>query len=279
MFGRLVDIDIQIKNTLKTYHDSNNKSNIKCDFSITKSFTSTSGQANVSLWGLIPDDIAFLSTNYIKGGGVLNPSFISISAGFKDNKSVIFNGNIVNVKPNLNTSDYNVELQCINAIAPNSQENSKSIKNATLRAVCQNLANTLKLILKYDNTINKNLGDYSYIGNPLTELISLRNYFPDEVDIFISDNFLMVQKKEVLNKGLGRLINSKTGLLGSPVPTATGCKFNTILNPAYKCGDVVRLESKKIPQLNAFYRIIELKHSGSNRSDQWQSEILGQKVN
>lgn len=273
MFGRIVDLDIQIKDKIKTYHNLQGDKNIKIEFNITKSINASGGEAVISIWGLIPDDIAFLSTNYIKSTSTLNQSLISLFGGYKENKTLLFNGNIVNALPNLTNQDYNIELKAINAISNSQNSSPISIKNASLKSVCQRIANELNLILKYDDSIVKNLGDYSYFGTAFAQILNLRSYYPNEINIFINDNFLVVQKQSFLEKGKIILINSKTGLIGTPVPTSTGCKIKTLLNPSLQVGNIIKLESKKIPQLNGLYKILELKHNGSNRGDVWQSEI------
>lgn len=275
MFGRVLDLDIQIKNQIKTYNDLQGNNNIKVEFNITKSINTAGGEATISIFGLLPDDIAFLSTNYITHTGALNQSLISLIGGYKDNKTLLFNGNIVNAIPNLTSKDYNIEIKAINAVMNSTNTKSVSLKGATLRAVCQRLASDLGLILKYDNSINKTIGDYSYNGTAFSQILELRGYYPNEIDIFINDNFLIVQKQKSLEKGKVFNLNSKTGLIGSPSPTATGCKIKSILNPALQVGGIIKLESKKIPQLNGFFKILELKHMGSNRADMWQSEIVG----
>lgn len=278
MFGRVIDLEIQIKNQIKIYSDLQGLDNIKVEFNITKSINTAGGEATISIFGLFPDDIAFLSTNYIAGSGALNQSLISIIGGYKDNKTLLFNGNIVNANPNLTSKDYNIELKAINAIMSSTNSKSISLKNATLKSICQRLASDLGLILKYDNTINKTIGDYSYNGTAFSQILKLRSYYPNEIDIFINDGFLIIQKQKALEKGKTFLLNSKTGLIGTPQPTATGCKIKSILNPELQVGNIIKLESKKIPQLNSFYKILELKHMGSNRTDMWVSEITALQV-
>lgn len=278
MFGRVIDLEIQIKNQIKTYSNLQGLDNIKVEFNITKSINTAGGEATISIFGLLPDDIAFLSTNYIAGSGALNQSLISLIGGYKDNKTLLFNGNIVNANPNLTSKDYNIEIKAINAIMASTNSKSISLKNATLKSICQRLASDLGLILKYDNTINKTIGDYSYNGTAFSQILNLRSYYPNEIDIFINDGFLIIQKQKSLEKGKVFLLNSKTGLIGTPQPTATGCKIKSILNPALQVGGIIKLESKKIPQLNSFYKILELKHMGSNRTDMWVSEITALQV-
>lgn len=89
------------------------------------------------------------------------------------------------------------------------------------------------------------------------------------------------------------LLNSKTGLVGTPEQTNDGIKARALLNPLLKIGGKVQIDEKdvaeaKLPDTenkstankpadissDGVYRILTIEHSGDTRGNDWYSDIV-----
>ena len=89
------------------------------------------------------------------------------------------------------------------------------------------------------------------------------------------------------------LLNSKTGLVGTPEQTNDGIKARCLLNPLLKIGGKVQIDEKdvaeaKLPDTekdstankpadissDGVYRVLTIEHSGDTRGNDWYSDIV-----
>lgn len=89
------------------------------------------------------------------------------------------------------------------------------------------------------------------------------------------------------------LLNSKTGLVGTPEQTNDGIKARCLLNPLLKIGGKVQIDEKdvaeaKLPDAekdstankpadissDGVYRVLTIEHSGDTRGNDWYSDIV-----
>lgn len=272
IFNRAYRLTLQIDKVLKTYQELNvGEQSLKIDFEVDMSAGGTFSKGNLTITGLNQNDIAFLATNFTKEGA-FKDSKVELEVGYKDNISLILSGNISKSEANFTSPDQSLRLEVTSAFQSGGAYVSNSLsKNATFKDICNLVALNNKLTLKYDNTIpNKVIGDYSYKGTPYQQIQKLREYMPNDVNITIKNNTL-----EVINAikqgSISFIISSDTGMIGTPSPTNIGCIVKTLLNPNIQVNDFVELKSAKIKQLNGDYRVIELKHRGSNRGDLYET--------
>lgn len=78
-----------------------------------------------------------------------------------------------------------------------------------------------------------------------------------------NESVQIIQKNSNLNTSL-ILLNSDTGLIGSPDKTKEGIEFTSLLMPVLIPGKRVKIESKFI---SGVYKIRKVNHKGSNKSD------------
>lgn len=273
IFNRAYRLTLQIDKVLKTYQELNvGEQSLKIDFEVDMSAGGSFSKGNLTITGLKQNDIAFLATNFTKEGA-FKDSMVELEVGYKDNTALILSGNISKSEANFTSPDQSLKLEVMSAFSQSGKDPvSNSIsKNATFRDICNLVALNNKLTLKYDNTIpNKVIGDYSYRGTPYQQIQKLREYMPNDVDITIKNNTLEVVN--AIKKGtISFIISSETGMIGTPSPTNIGCVVRTLLNPNIQVNDFVELKSSKIKQLDGDYRVIELKHRGSNRGDLYET--------
>ena len=89
------------------------------------------------------------------------------------------------------------------------------------------------------------------------------------------------------------VLNSKTGLVGTPEQTNDGIKARCLLNPMLKIGGKVKINEKDVAQAkladtskdaqankpadiasDGFYRLLVVEHSGDTRGNDWCSDLV-----
>lgn len=278
IFKRCLRFSLQVEDLVKTYEENSiNPLSLKVEFETEAGYNSISN-GNIILYGLNDKDAAFLSTNY-KNGAYIN-SLVTLEAGYNDIYSLILNGNIIETIPDFSNPDYSVKFKVISGVENNNvlKYTTTSIKkNATLFDILKETANNNNLALDLDSTLkNKNIGDYTFQGTPFYQIENLRNYFNKDVLIYVENKKLVIKNEATKTQPILKL-NNKSGLIGTPRPTNLGCEVITLLNANLRLNDFIELESLKIPQLNGTYRIMNIKHRGSNRGEAWNSIFLLQK--
>lgn len=271
-FKREIVFSIQIKNTLKTYKSSQDGTMLAVDFNVKKSVKGTPSTGEVTITGLLKEDIAWIATNFNLQSGQLNPSFFILSVGYGENLSEILRGNIVTAIPSLDNPNFSIKLNIQAGYLQNLENNAvaHSLKKATIKKIAENIAKNNKLSLDF-KAKDKEVGDYAFAGSPLLQITRFREAYP-AFDMFMRGDALVVTDKDF--KGINTIkLSNKTGLIGTPKPTPTGCEIVCMLNPFLNIGDALELESFKLPQLNGSYFVFELTHTGANRGDAWISKI------
>ena len=129
---------------------------------------------------------------------------------------------------------------------------------ASLKSICQQVADNLGIPLDYQATQNPIIGNYHFTGalpNQVKKLNQLAN-----INAFIdnSSNNLVV-----LDNGKGRTtslvqVNSSTGMVGVPEITEIGVRCKMLINNEVKVGDQIQLTSEINPAANGKYYIAKL---------------------
>lgn len=271
-FKREIVFSIQIKNTLKTYKATEDGTMLSVEFNVKKAVKGSPSTGEVTITGLLKEDIAWISTNFNLQGGQLNPSFFILSVGYGENTSEILRGNIVTAIPSLDSPDFSIKLN-IQAGYLNNLENNAvaySLKDATLKKIAENVAKNNKLKLDF-KAKDKKVGDYAFAGSPFLQIERFRSAYP-LYDMFMRGDKLIVSDRDF--GGINKIrLSNQSGLLGTPKPTPMGCEIICMLNPFLNVGDALDLKSFKLPQLDGVYFIFELTHQGANRGDVWVSRI------
>lgn len=274
-FKRILDLSIQVGDTIKRYQTNDEGVMLQIEFNIQKSAKGAPSSGDITITGLPKDDIAFLSTNFNPQTGQLKPSQVSLSGGYSSNISELLSGNIISATPNLDTPNYSLKVQVQQGVINNLQNNavSHSIEKATLKQICENIAKNNNVSLDFRGK-DRQVGDYAFAGSPFYQIAKFRETYKDK-EIFISGDSLVVQDIDFVSKKIFKVSNI-SGLIGNPKPTPMGCEIQMLLNPFLQVGDCIDLKSLKLPQLDGIYSILELTHSGGNRNNQWISKIKAQ---
>lgn len=273
LFKRAYRLKIQVGNVIKTYDELGaDSSGLKIDFEVECSANANFSQGNLTIVGLSQKDIALIATNRTPQGD-FKPSKVELEVGYIDSLSLILSGNIKEAETNFTSPDQTLRIGVMSAYSSSAEQVSTSAQNLTFKDLCLIVATNNKLTLRYDPSVpNKKIGDFAFDGTPYEQIQKLRSYCPDDCNIAVRNTILDVAGKSL--KGAKKFtLDSSSGLLGDPSITAQGCEVKMLLNPALNVNDIIELKSARIPQLNAQYRILELRHAGGNYSDLWESHL------
>lgn len=101
--------------------------------------------------------------------------------------------------------------------------------------------------------------DKSYTGSPIDIISSLTNG-----GIFIDCNKInCIGKSECVGTPTIPVINSKSGLLGTPLREQTILHFDVLFEPTLIVGQQIKLDSRTAGNYNGFYKIISIQHKGT----------------
>lgn len=284
IFKRAWRLQIEIDGVIKTYQELEyNNQSLRVDFNITNMRGGGFANGDITIYGLNDYDLQYLATSFNPIQGSFKQNKVSLEVGYHGKIGVIMNGSIFETDADLTSIDRKITLKVMGGIANNLLRNNvtNNIKGKTdFKAICNQCAEQNGLKLKYDDGITPRvLYDYAFNGTPFQQIMDLRKYFSD-IDIFIDEKgtFLNVFSKDNQKVKNPEILSVETGLVGTPKPTNTGLQVISLLNINLKCGGFVKLQNTLFKKFDGTYNILELKHLGSNISNQWITQLLLKKV-
>ncbi len=116
---------------------------------------------------------------------------------------------------------------------------------------------------------NEFLNDYSFTGKTSDLLDEILD--PIKIQWFENDNFIKFSAREKTPETTQAvvLLNSNTGLIGSPSITEKGAKFTSVLNGRITLNSQIKIESNLV---NGVYKVIQTLNSGDNRDGKFTTE-------
>lgn len=97
----------------------------------------------------------------------------------------------------------------------------------------------------------------SYTGNPLDHIGDLSGD-----GFFIDNQKINILKDDECIDGDIPLINSSSGLLGTPILESQYLTFDLLFEPSLKVGQLIELQSVSAEHFNGIHKVIWLKHKG-----------------
>jgi hypothetical protein len=91
---------------------------------------------------------------------------------------------------------------------------------------------------------------------------------PDET-WYIDDEQLYIIKDDEVTSRLVPVVSAATGLISTPTRENKEVTFQTLMNPAVKIGQRVKLVSTTAPHLDGVYKINTINYSGDNYGEDW----------
>lgn len=236
------------------------------EFDITRNTLSSANVCQVRLYNLSEknrNQIYFNAYNQ-----TLFRKFL-LKAGYEDNLSTIFNGNISQAASFREGVNFITQIECydggfafVNGSVDLTFPSGTSIKTV-IRTLMEQLPNvSIGAIGNFEGSL---LRGNTYSGNPAQILFELTGgaFFIDSGKAYAlkSDEYV----PEIGSNPTGTptiLINTDTGLLNTPVLEQTIVRFEMLFEPSLNIGKLVRLVSATNPALNGIYKITSVKHRG-----------------
>lgn len=276
LFGRSWLLSLEIDKYIRQYSNTSlGEQSLHLEFRCEASAHQAPSNGELTIHGLEGQVISAMCTNYIPSTGALKFSMIKLEAGYRDAVNTVLVGNIIQAVPNFTSSVPSVKLTIMSGLSQNQQNEYQTITFngiTTLRAILTKLCSMNGWVLKYSNTVpNRTLEDYTYKGAPFSQIQKLRTYW-DDVNIYLINSTLYCTNANEIPT-TKTILNAATGLLGSPEPSPIGCNVRILMNTMLVPGDVVDIDSFRIPQLNGLYKLITVAHIGSSRGDAWYSNL------
>ena len=243
-------------------------------FSVRQVCYAFGSQAQISIFNLSMQDINYLTT-FSPFFDSKKRSTVKISAGYDNNITPIFEGEIWQALPVKVGADIILNVKAVKGLYNSRKITSKVIKNKIKRIplhdVCKQVAGWLELPLNYLATSNKVVDTFVVTGN-ITEAIKKINTIGDVV-AFVEDNQLKVI--DARNpKGTGiRLISEASGMIGIPAIDHLGATIRIFMDNTVKLGDKIQLKSKLIPSANGEYWVYCIQHDAALREQQFYSTL------
>jgi len=260
-------------------------SGLRINFAITKSRISNPNSALISLYNADAKTLATLSTRL---------TFIELSAGYRGNVKLIYQGEIRNVFQRVTDVDIIADIYSGDGQKDweNSSYNKSFREGFKIKNIVSDVINTFKGLKKgnLSGLPDGALGTrgHTYSGKSAEVLDNLAN----------ENNFVWsIQDGEVITEPINSaanvntavIITPSTGMISSPTITENGAEVTVLLNPAIKPNSLIKIESegsnvglsalqfttRKRLKAEGYYHVQEVNHTGDNYSTQWYSEIKG----
>ena len=245
-------------------------------FTIKKSANAVMNKAEIGIANLSMERVYNLTTFMSPYLNAEKRKLVQIYAGYVKNADdevpLIFQGEITRALPTM-PPDVWLNCEARSGFYNNQNVVSVSLNGATtVRDICANAARELGLQLNYTAMVNKAVEGFSHGGGGTNMLARINEL--GGVIAFEDDGVLKVldaDKPETSD--YIRVLNRHSGLIGIPQPDSMGLKMKMLLDPTFKVGDRIELESEMLPKANGVYWCYALTHSGSLRDTDFYTEI------
>lgn len=196
--------------------------------------------------------------------------FIRLRAGYGDNLPVIFQGNIKEAKSYRTggSVDFTTEIEAFDYgfAMQNASSSFTLAEGSTRQQTIETLANDVVKSVPDGSLgigkIGSFSGDYprgrSVAGSSWEALRS-----ETQNSAFIDNGLLYCLNDEEAIVGDVPVLDSRTGLLGSPKKADSLLEVEMIFEPALKVGQAVEIDSRTISQWNGKYKVWGVDHSGT----------------
>lgn len=270
---------------------------LRVQFEIEKTVESAPNEAKIKIFNLTPEHEAQIKEEF---------DDVILNAGYKDNVSMIFRGNIQHVYRYRDKNDTITEI----VASDGDKDHRLATINATFAAGSTHL-----------DIVDAAVDSFQGVGNTMKGPISvpakvyLRGKVVSSNSRAALDNVSKecgvnwsIQDGELHMIGVDEylpdntiVINKNTGMLGSPTVTEKGVEVRLLLNPLLKVNCQVELDKSSINEKpqgagadkngeggkrksqpdgskredeTGLYKVLNLKHKGDNRSNDWFSTIV-----
>lgn len=250
-------------------------------FSVKKTANDVMNKAEVSIANLSLDRIYMLTTFVSPYLNEQKRKAVGVYAGYvknaDDDVPLVFQGEITRAMPTM-PPDIWLNCEARTGFYNNQRVVSESINGATtVKAICTKAAQNMGLQLNYTAKINKSVEGFSHSGGGTAMLKRINEL--GGIIAFEDDGVLKVMDADKPETSeYIRVLNRHSGLIGIPQPDNMGLKMKMLLDPTFKVGDRIQLESEMLPKANGVYWCYALTHSGGLRETDFYTEIEAKRM-
>lgn len=231
------------------------------EFDITRNILSSANICQIRVYNLSENNRNQIRFN-IMDTQIFRP--VQLQAGFGDSKNlpIIFNGNITQAWSERDGSNFITVIECFDAgFAFANGLTTETFPGSTSKV---NLYNSL--IDSLPHVSKGAIGSYpgnlsrgnAYVGNTcdILRTESGGGFFIDNGQAHILGNNEYIDDTAIL------LVNSSTGLLGTPIREQSILNFDMIFEPMVRPGRLIELQSATEKSFNGLRKVIGVKHRG-----------------
>lgn len=278
-----------------TYEMTPDSDGLRITFQITHFAGGAFSVAEITVYNVLP----YSAKNMLDGSGtdregqpIPKYKYISFEAGYEELFGTIFVGQIINSQVVLEDAGATrgIRFYC-NSLA---QERRQNLVNLSLAPstppidVIRSCAETFGTEIQFYgdfSALTPRAGGSALQGDPVACMNELGEAYA--FDWMAENNVLKIIKRGFAMENVVYIINSETGMKGSPIVTDTEVGIRYILNPKLKLGDTIKLESIapqyefsgvyvfNVPRNigDGFYKIFSLVFVGDSHGDYWDTQI------
>lgn len=243
-------------------------------FNTSEAVSGALNEANVVISGLKPDTMFSLATSNTQWVKNWVQNRLVIEAGYEGNKGVVFDGTVMEAKPDLSKADYSVTLKAMSMFSELTKVKSYTYAgDVPVNTIARKLGADLGRVLVSD--IEDSVTVNNFTLRDQNAVMGLRTLAQTTgLDIFESKGRLYVKKRGEGLKKLPQLTIPQTEIIGVPEPTPTGVIITMRLNSSYQTGQKVKVNSLKYPLLNSYdFYVSTMSHAGATRGSEWMTRL------
>lgn len=280
IYKRIWLLGITIGNLIKYYKETYyNENSLKIEFNVTSRAAGANPKGNITIYGLNNRDLQYYAALNQKRG--FQSNIVTLECGYMGQSlSLLFQGSIQNAKVDFQSADKSLNLEIGTSVSNNfiNKRISSSYNGTkTLKAVANDLASSNGVGLQVASNVDETLQDFSFIGTPFQFMESIRQSFPN-LNVFFDQNLqkIVIEKKDETIDS--HTLDKRSGLIGAPEAIQGGLIVQSLLNLKLKVGQRLNLKFENLTHFNGTYKIVELTHRGSNKSNEWITIITLQNI-
>lgn len=249
--------------------------NSKIVFDTSASVSGGVNELNLVIYGLSVAEMQEITTSISSWSNPIIYNKIELYAGY-DNKALIFSGNIIEAKPNLNNANYSVEIRALS----NFSQMLSTIKtysfngDVSVLSICQEFAKDLNFILLQGKDLeNIKVSNYFYENHSIVENIRYLAMITG-LEIYTEYNAVIIKKPAQPIKNKKEIEINEKNLIGVVKPTTTGFECDIRLDPFIRTAVSTKLKNISFERLNdPEYTIMSFSHHGDTRGNVWKTHL------
>lgn len=231
------------------------------EFDITRNYMASTSSSSIRIYNLSEKNRAELRKDYLNTDVI---KYMEFQAGYGKDLGLAVRGTVSHAWSVRQGTNFITEIQSFDGgFAFQTAKFNKTYPEGTQRStIINDMASDLKqygidrgAIGQIDGALTRG---NSYSGSTISLLRELTG------DSFFIDNgkVYVLGENEVIEGSL-KVINSASGLLGTPTRQNAQIVIEMIFEPRLQIGQAIRLESIGESNYNSFYKVVALKHRGT----------------